>query len=521
LADRSPIDLAHQTPFRLGGVTVNPPLRELVHDNGAREILEPRVMEVLVALARAGGEILTRDDLTTCCWGGRIVGEDAINRVISRLRRSAEGIGQGAFRLETITKVGYRLVSTDSADGMAAAGAVAGRREPPERPDRRLLLAGGAAAGAAALAAGGYLFLGSKPREPSKAVKAVYQQGWTAIGNAIPEQVAQGQGLFRQVVAADPEYADGWGSLAVSYSLGNQIGDPSQRAALQVQARSAAQRALQLDPDNALAEVAVSLLTPLYGGWAAREQVLEAASRRHRDAPFLHGERAWLYASVGRAGDAASVEVDGSAAASLTVISLFRKVLYLWAANRLEEANAAARTALETSGRSRPLWFTVFYFWMYTGRPEQALALIEDVASRPAGVDEDDFERVRAVAQAVRSRSQTDIDRAMDLSLRAARTARGYAENAIQFAAFLGRPDAAFEVADAYYFGRGFQLGPMSFERSMGQFYREPRTYFLFLPSIAPIHADPRFDRLVTEIGLKAYWAKSGRAPDYLASAKG
>jgi hypothetical protein len=31
--------------------------------------------------------------------------------------------------------------------------------------------------------------------------------------------------------------------------------------------------------------------------------------------------------------------------------------------------------------------------------------------------------------------------------MRAARTALGYAEHTIQFAAFLGRPDAAFEVA--------------------------------------------------------------------------
>ncbi|WP_297695100.1 hypothetical protein, partial [Phenylobacterium sp.] len=47
-------------------------------------VLEPRVMQVLVALARERGEIVSRDDLIASCWAGRIVGEDAINRCTFR-----------------------------------------------------------------------------------------------------------------------------------------------------------------------------------------------------------------------------------------------------------------------------------------------------------------------------------------------------------------------------------------------------------------------------------------------------
>lgn len=104
------ISLARGAEVRLGRLRVLPGLRQVVRDDGASEVLEPRVMQVLVALACAEGAILTRDDLTWSCWEGRIVGEDAINRVISRLRRVAEGIGEGSFRIETITKVGYRLI---------------------------------------------------------------------------------------------------------------------------------------------------------------------------------------------------------------------------------------------------------------------------------------------------------------------------------------------------------------------------------------------------------------------------
>jgi TolB-like protein len=108
------IVLAHEEPVRVGVLVIDPARRRVAHDDHREEILEPRVMQVLVALIRAGGDILTRDELLASCWGGVIVGEDALSRVISRLRRLTEGLGDGAFRLETITKVGYRLVRADA-----------------------------------------------------------------------------------------------------------------------------------------------------------------------------------------------------------------------------------------------------------------------------------------------------------------------------------------------------------------------------------------------------------------------
>jgi len=79
-ADESPpIDLARESPFRLGALEVRPPTREVVAGEH-REVLEPRVMQVLTALARRRGEVVSRDELVALCWGGRVVGEDAINR---------------------------------------------------------------------------------------------------------------------------------------------------------------------------------------------------------------------------------------------------------------------------------------------------------------------------------------------------------------------------------------------------------------------------------------------------------
>ena len=104
------IRLAQEHPVRLGPLQIDPALRRVAHDDGREEFLQPRVMQVLVALIRADGQILSREDLLYSCWSGAVVGEDAIDRVIGRLRRLADGIGEGGFELQTITKVGYRLL---------------------------------------------------------------------------------------------------------------------------------------------------------------------------------------------------------------------------------------------------------------------------------------------------------------------------------------------------------------------------------------------------------------------------
>ena len=101
------IELTHEPDFMLGSIEVRPSLREIA-GAGWLETIDPRVMQVLVALARAEGRAVSRDDLIESCWDGLIVGEDAINRCIGRLRKAAEASGN-AFTVEAIPRVGYRL----------------------------------------------------------------------------------------------------------------------------------------------------------------------------------------------------------------------------------------------------------------------------------------------------------------------------------------------------------------------------------------------------------------------------
>ena len=125
----SRIRLAQQPDFRLAQLVVRPSLREVI-DGGRRELLEPRVMQVLAALATLRGRVVSREELTQACWEGRIVGEDALNRTISHLRRIADRSG-GAFTIDTIPRVGYRL---SEGDAEAPSPAELPQRSPARRP---------------------------------------------------------------------------------------------------------------------------------------------------------------------------------------------------------------------------------------------------------------------------------------------------------------------------------------------------------------------------------------------------
>uniref|UniRef100_UPI0025CC08B4 winged helix-turn-helix domain-containing protein n=1 Tax=Novosphingobium sp. TaxID=1874826 RepID=UPI0025CC08B4 len=111
-------DLATTAPFRIDALCIEPALRQVSTTSTEAETLEPRVMLVLVALARARGGIVSRDQLIEQCWDSRVVGDDSINRVISRLRKLAGAHDEALFSIETISKVGYRLVAAEqSASG--------------------------------------------------------------------------------------------------------------------------------------------------------------------------------------------------------------------------------------------------------------------------------------------------------------------------------------------------------------------------------------------------------------------
>jgi DNA-binding winged helix-turn-helix (wHTH) protein/TolB-like protein len=102
------IELAREADFILGPLKVRPSRREVMAA-GSHHILQRRVMQVLVALARPTSEVVSHAELIRRCWGGLAVSEDAIGRCIGQLRRFAEQWPEPPFQIETIAGVGYQL----------------------------------------------------------------------------------------------------------------------------------------------------------------------------------------------------------------------------------------------------------------------------------------------------------------------------------------------------------------------------------------------------------------------------
>lgn len=109
------LDLANEHDFQLGAFRVRPAYRE-VRRGDVIDILEPRVMQVLAALARRMGAVVSRDELLRDCWGDVSVTDDSLHRCIGRLRKLSESDERGSFVIETVPRVGYRLVSVDLVD---------------------------------------------------------------------------------------------------------------------------------------------------------------------------------------------------------------------------------------------------------------------------------------------------------------------------------------------------------------------------------------------------------------------
>ncbi|WP_375426993.1 winged helix-turn-helix domain-containing protein [uncultured Sphingomonas sp.] len=520
-ADRlARIDLAHTPGFRLARLAVTPALRQVVRDDGASEVVEPRVMQVLVALVEADGAIVSRDDLSQCCWEGRVVGDDAINRVISRLRRLAEGLGEASFRIETVTKVGYRLIANGQAEPATLVDPSVERTSVAPRPTRRSLIGGmGALAAAAGVGAWALLRDGEDRSASSPEVEQLMQQGMMAIRQVTSDGSTQAVALFERATVLEPGNADAWGLLAVLYGLESHARTRSMAAGLRDRSRSAAARALALDPTNVYARQSRTTLPPLIGHWREKERLAREVLRDGPTNDSLMVGLGLLLGSVGRMRESAVMLDKVIAIAPPGPGPRYVHASALWGAGRMVEADRAFAEAFQLFPRHFAVWYSRFYYLMYTGRATEAIAMGADRENWPAGMDPVQTEWIVEVARAIDTRAPAAVGRVIERSLPWARKGAGYAENVIQFASALGRLDEAFAVVEAFFFGRGFVVPDIRFVGGQGTYTRveDRRTNILFMPPAATMRRDPRFRRLTDELGLERYWRESGIRPDYRA----
>jgi DNA-binding winged helix-turn-helix (wHTH) protein len=493
------VRLASEASLRVGNLSIDPPTRQA--NNGIRgETLEPRVMQVLVALVRARGRVVSRDELIDCCWEGRVVGEDAIHRVLGKLRQLAAGIGEDSFEIETIRGVGYRLLEHGSPN--------AGQ---PCAPDglplsRRALVIGGVSLSAAALAGAGVWLLGKPGHQPPPLAMQDYRRGLETRGQASLELGEQGAALFREATRIDPQFADGWGALAWSYRGLLEFGPRPDAERLRSLCQSAAAHALALDRDNADAQAALLLLKPFYRNWAEIESGCRRLLRRHPRHEISQYNLAFDLAQVGRWRDTIPYMRELTAREPFWPLVHLRLILALYESGNAEEADDLIEDGMRRFPRRKDYWLWKIRHLVNAGRFDEAVAFSDDVNSRPAVGNEPALDFETGIARALASGSRTMRASALDNLVSTARKQPRYVPTAACSACVLGYVDECLSMLRGYYFGQGpWALGRVE----------RPYTELLFVASTARLRSDARFSALARDVGLQDYWRATGTLPDY------
>ena len=482
--------LARELGFSLGLVWASPSTRQ-VTIGATSHTVEPRVMQVLVVLAKARGAVVSRDELIDRCWSGRIVGDDAINHAVGKLRQLAAASG-GAFAIETIPRVGYRLI-VEGAEPLEPAG----RAKAPL--SRRMLLGSGIGLGAAALAGLFAIFPGR--RKPARLAKAYYERGIATRGQGYANEYEQAVGYFRKAVEIDPNYADAWGALAWSYRVLVASEDRPDSARLAALVNSAAQRAISLDGDNADARLALLLLQPNYRRWAEVERgcrLLLEKQPRHSITQF---HLAFILGETGRWRDAIPHMESVCNREPTWPMARARLFEELSNAGRLEEADARLEEAMRVAPRNAYLWSSKIEHLLLTHRQAEAAALLADKAARPI----DDDQAVVHQERIMDAFASGSPDERKSTVLRLLEDG-AHPLYAAKVAALFGERDTAFSLLDGVYFGRG----PWGARRDL-----RPPTHPLFSAAAASLRSDARFARLLEETGLEAFWRETRTQPDF------
>ena len=97
-------------PFQVGEWLVSPELNALTRD-GVEHRIEPKVMKVLLTLAAEPSHVVPKEKLIATVWPDAFVSDDVLTRCISILRRITGDDAHAPRYIQTVPRVGYRLIA--------------------------------------------------------------------------------------------------------------------------------------------------------------------------------------------------------------------------------------------------------------------------------------------------------------------------------------------------------------------------------------------------------------------------
>jgi transcriptional activator of cad operon len=101
------------TILRIGAWCVNPKSSQISR-NGETARVEARTMRLLLCLAEHAGEVVSINDLLNQVWSDVVVAPDSVYQAVTSLRRLLGDDPKQPTYIETVPRLGYRMVATVS-----------------------------------------------------------------------------------------------------------------------------------------------------------------------------------------------------------------------------------------------------------------------------------------------------------------------------------------------------------------------------------------------------------------------
>jgi DNA-binding winged helix-turn-helix (wHTH) protein len=492
-------DLAVRPDFQVGPMRISASRREITGPAGTIH-LQPLVMQAFLLLLDADGEVVTRDQIFDQCWGGVMVGNESLNRVMAMVRQIPSEVAPGLFEIETIPRTGYRL---------------AGDILPLLRPDpkrgavsRRSLVASSAAL-ASVIGAAGYWWTGRSRSERR------FNDLMDSAQGSVRKFEIDGKTIeiLEEAVAIQPGSAKAWGLLALARSL--LVQDPSSihgPPPTIPATEEAIGRAFAIDPKEPNALLAMFELQGSTLGWMERDQRLRQIIGIDPRNVLAITELVSFLQATGLNMESWKWNERALAIEPLSADLLGRKALKLWIAGRTNDADKVVDQVRTLYPANPWAWWIQFLILALTDRAPAALGMLK---AEPGMLNPPLAALWQACLPALDQRSTENIRIAREACTQAAKEAGELAAHAVMILASLGSVDSAFAIADGFLRWRGAVVSEGQ-EQSANSSGWRVGVQWLFTPPCANMRADPRFLELCEGIGLTDYWRRRAVTPDFM-----
>jgi len=456
----------------IGSVRVRPRER-IVETPTACVTVEPLVMQLLTALTRRAGQLVTRREIFDRCWGGAPVGDDSLNRIVAALRKALQRAAADWITIETVPATGYVLRLTPRAGEQGI---------PVQDAD-----------------------------DVRRAIEAALDS-WRA---GLPEPDHLRLELLRRACALQPDNAQAHGLLALLCRLAAEYAEPGAASIYVAECESSARRALALESHQPEAMTALASVEPLMGRWLDARERLMAIREVHRQHPAATHDLAIVEMATGRVRAAKELMDSLLGADSLAPCYCYKSIYQHWSIGDEAGMDRIADRAIQLWPTHPAVWTARFWTLAYTQRTKAALSMLADAAVRP-DLPPPALAFMRQTLLAAVGAAE-ERNAALAASIKIAGTGPAQAIASLFTAGLLQSRDAIFEIAEAYYFRTGNAPVPMRHtaeELSVNDQHRRV-TQILFTPVFNGMRDDPRFVSICQRAGLSSYWEVSGLRPDF------